>query len=305
MSSNQPEPSGAAPAETMPAQANEFVQACKAKGINLDYQLRTLPLVDKLLKGISAEVQQLKAKKDPAAAELVTQHAGPVTAYLGEVIRRETGGSWYDFDGRPMLETGEHQADPRPIVEGLLENGRATEGDVNVDSLKAYCDMVCRMQRVWLEGTVLGTYESMTALRTAITPDARLAGTIVAQSQAALKTGKLTFGEALDFSSESLEGVERIMNKLHKQAKDGPAEQKLTDAQITALSTMWGMYVGEVIRRYYGGQWAVVDGVPDLALGGKQSSPIAKVRKRIVDGPMDNLKYYFQSIMKQLSSQQS
>ena len=305
MSSNQPEPSRADLAESMPAQANEFVQACKAKGVSLDYQLRTLPLVDKFISGVRAEVQQLTVKKDPQAAELVTKHVGPVTAYLGEVIRRETGGNWYDFDGRPMIETGEHQADPQPIVEGLLEHGRAQEGDVDVQSLKAYCDMVCRMQRVWLDGTVLGTYESMTTLRTSITPDAKLAGTIVAQSQAAVKTGKLTFGEALDFSSESLEGVERIMNKLHKQAKEAPADQKLTEAQIIELSKLWGIYVGEVIRRYYGGQWAMVDGVPDLALRGKQSSPLAKVRKRIVDGPMENLKYFFQSIMKQLSSQKS
>lgn len=305
MSSNQPEPSRADLAESMPAQANEFVQACKAKGVSLDYQLRTLPLVDKFISGVRAEVQELTLKKDPQAAELVTKHVGPVTAYLGEVIRRETGGNWYDFDGRGMIETGEHQADPQPIVQGLLEHGRAQEGDVDVQSLKAYCDMVCRMQRVWLEGTVLGTYDSMTTLRTSITPDAKLAGTIVAQSQAAVKTGKLTFGEALDFSAESLEGVERIMNKLHKQAKEAPAGQQLTEAQITELSKLWGIYVGEVIRRYYGGQWALVDGVPDLALGGKQASPLAKVRKRIADGPMDNLKYFFQSIMKVLSSQQT
>lgn len=303
--SNQPEPSRADLAASMPAQAAEFVQACKAKGVSLDYQLRTLPLVDKFISGVRAEVQQLTLKKDPQAAELVTKHAGPVTAYLGEVIRRETGGNWYDFDGRPMIETGEHQADPQPIVQGLLEHGRAQEGDVDVQSLKAYCDMICRMQRVWLDGTVLGTYDSMTTLRTSITPDAKLAGTIVAQSQAAVKTGKLQFGEALDFSAESLEGVERIMNKLHKQAKDAPADQKLTEPQITELSKLWGIYVGEVIRRYYGGQWALVDGTPDLALGGKNSSPLAKVRKRIVDGPMDNLKYFFQSIMKQLSSQKS
>jgi hypothetical protein len=305
MSSNQPEPSRADLAESMPAQANEFVQACKAKGVSLDYQLRTLPLVDKFISGVRAEVQQLTIKKDPQAAELVTKHVGPVTAYLGEVIRRETGGNWYDFDGRGMIETGEHQADPQPIVQGLLEHGRAQEGDVDVQSLKAYCDMVCRMQRVWLEGTVLGTYDSMTTLRTSITTDAKLAGTIVAQSQAAVKSGKLTFGEALDFSAESLEGVERIMNKLHKQAKEAPADQKLTEAQITELSKLWGIYVGEVIRRYYGGQWSLVDGVPDLALGGKQASPLAKVRKRIADGPMDNLKYFFQSIMKVLSSQQT
>jgi hypothetical protein len=292
-------------AQSMSAQANEFVQTCKGNGLSLDYQLRTLALVDKFLKGVTAEVQQLKAKKDPSAGDLVTRHLGPVTAYLGEVIRRETGGSWYDFDGRPMLETGEHQADPKPIVEGILENGRAAEGDVSVESLKAYCDMICRMQRVWLEGTVLGTYESMTALRTSITPDARLAGTIVAQSQAAVRAGKLQYGESLDFSSDSLEGVERIMNTLHKQAKEAPADQKLTEEQIAEASKLWGMYVGEVIRRYYGGQWAIVDGTPDLALGGKNSSPLAKVRKRIVDGPMENLKYFFQSIMKQLSSQKS
>jgi hypothetical protein len=289
----------------MPARAHEFVQACKSNGINLDYQLRTMALVDKFLKGVTAEVQQLKAKKDPSAGDLVTRHAGPVTAYLGEVIRRETGGTWYDFDGRPMIETGEHQADPQPIVEGVLEHGRATEGDVNVDSLKAYCDMICRMQRVWLEGTVLGTYESMAALRTSVTPDARLAGTIVAQSQTAVRTGKLTFNESLDFSSESLEGVERIMNKLHKQAKDAPPDQQPTEAQVNELATLWGIYVGEVVRRSYGGQWSLIDGAPDLTLGGKNASPIAKVRKRIVDGPMDNLKYYFQSIMKQLSSQKS
>ena len=303
--SNQPESPRPDLNASMPAQANEFVQACKGKGVNLDYQLRTLPLVDKFLKGINAEVQQRRAKKDPSAVELVDQYAGPVIAYVGEVIRRETGGSWYDFDGRPMIETGEHQADPQPIVEGILEHGTATEGDVNVDSLKAYCDMICRMQRVWLDGTVLGTYESMAALRTSITPDAKLAGTIVAQSQAAVKTGKLTFGESLDFGSESLEGVERIMSKLHKQYKEGPPEQKLTDAQITELSKLWGIYVGEVIRRSYGGQWSLVDGVPDVALGGKNAAPLDKVRRRLVDGPMDNLKYYFQSIMKQLSSQKT
>ena len=303
--SNQPESPRPDLSESMPAQANEFVQACKGNGINLDYQLRTLPLVDKFLKGISAEVQQLKAKKDPSAGDLVAKHTGPVTAYLGEVIRRETGGNWYDFDGRPMLETGEAQADPQPIVEGILESGRATEGDVSVDSLKAYCDMICRMQRVWLDGTVLGTYESMAALRTSITPDAKLAGTIVAQSQAAVKTGKLKYGESLDFGSESLEGVERIMSKLHGKYKEGPADQKLTEEQVNELSKLWGIYVGEVIRRSYGGQWSLIDGVPDLTLGGKAASPVAKVRKRIVDGPMDNLKYYFQSIMKQLSSQKT
>src|SRR5688500_19744683 len=118
------------------------------------------------------------------------------------------------------------------------------------------------MQRVWLEGTVLGTFESMAALRASMTTDAKLAGTIVAQAQQAIKTAKLTFDESLDFTSESLDGVERIMTKLQKR------EPKLTDEQITELSELWGVYVGEVIRRYFGGQWTVVDVVHDVVMVG-------------------------------------
>jgi hypothetical protein len=302
--SNQADSSAPKMADQMPALAAEFVEVCKKSGINLDFLPRTLPLVDKFLNGKRTELQQLAAKQDPQAAELKSKHAASITGYLGEVIRKETGGSWYDFDGRPMLNVGEYQADPLPIVTALLQTGQAREGDVAIGSTKAYCEMISRMNRVWLEGTVLGTYESMAALRTSMTPDARLAGTIVAQSQLAVQTAKLKFDESLDFSSESLEQVERIMSRLHKQATE-PGADKLTEQQIGELATLWGIYVGEVVRRYYGGQWSLIDGVPDLTLGGKNAAPIAKVRKRITSGPMDNLKYYFTSIMKVLSSQQA
>src|SRR5688500_3261885 len=261
----------------MPALAAEFVQVCKGNGVNLDYLPRTLPLVDKLLNGKRAEIP----------SELKAKYVWWMTAYLGEVIRKDTGGSWYDFDGRPMLNVGDYEADPMAIVSGLLESGKGVDGDLSIESTKAYSEMISRMQRVWLDGTVLGTFESMAALRTSMTTDAKLAGTIVAQSQQAIKTAKLTFGESLDFTSESLDGVERIMTKIQNQ------DPKPADEQLNELSRLWGVYVGEVIRRYYGGQWVVVEGVPDVALGGKHASPVAKVRKRLVGGATENLKYYF------------
>ena len=302
--SNETESSAPKMADQMPALAAEFVEVCKKSGINLDYLPRTLPLVDKFLNGKRTELQQLAAKQDPQAAALRAGYATSIAGYLGEVIRKETGGAWYDFDDRPMLNVGDYQADPLPIVNALLQNGQAREGDVAIASTKAYCEMISRMNRVWLDGTVLGTYESMAALRTSMTPDARLAGLIVAQSQQAIQAAKLKFDESLDFSSDSLDQVERIMSKLHKQATEaGP--DKPTEQQLSELATLWGIYVGEVIRRYYGGQWSLINGVPDLTLGGKNAAPIDKVRKRITGGPMDNLKYYFTSIMKVLSSQQS
>ena len=282
---NQPEPSGPSLAESMPALAAEFAAVCKSKGIALDYLPRTLPLVDRLI------------KTDPAS---VSPKA--ITAYVGEVIIRETGAFWYDFDDKPFLNVGDYQADPMTTVVALFERGMAKEGDLTIESTKAYCEMICRMQRHWLDGTILASYESMSALRTSMTPDARLAGWLVAQAQLAVKTAKMQFQESLDFSDDSLGGVERILSVLHKQASN-PSGEGLTEEQLAEASKMWGAYVGEVIRRHYGGQWSTSeDGVLQIALSGTSPAPVVKVRKRIVDGAADNVKFYVASIAKALSS---
>jgi hypothetical protein len=161
--------------------------------------------------------------------------------------------------------------------------------------------MIVRMQRLWLDGTLLGDYESMSALRTAMTPDAKLAGWLVAQGQLAVKTAKLDWKESLDFSEDSLDAIERIMSKLHARSK-APGEA-MTEEQLTQASKMWGAYVGEVIRRRYGGQWSTApDGIHQLALSGYTAQPIVKVRSRIVNGPADNIRFYFAAIAKALSS---
>jgi hypothetical protein len=83
--SNEADSSPVSTADRMPALAAEFVEACKKTGVNLDFLPRTLPLVDKLLHGKRAEIQQLAARHDPQAAALAAKHAPPIAAYLGEV----------------------------------------------------------------------------------------------------------------------------------------------------------------------------------------------------------------------------
>lgn len=301
--SNQAESSGPSLAESMPAQAAEFAQVCKTNGMALDYLLRTLPLVDRFLNGKRGEVQQLTANQDPQAAELHKKHALWITAYLGEVIRRETGAAWYDYEDRPLLDCGDYQADPMTAVNDFFESGKTHEGDLAIESTKAYCEMIVRMQRLWLDGTMLGTYESMSALRTAMTTDAKLAGWLVAQGHAAVKTAKLDWKESLDFSEDSLDAIERIMSKLHARSKQTAAGEGFTEEQLTQASKMWGAYVGEVIRRRYGGQWSTAaDGVLQLALSGYTAQPIVKVHSRIVSGPADNIRFFFAAIAKALSS---
>ena len=104
---------------------------------------------------------------------------------VGEVIRRETGGIWYEHEGKPALDVGEAQVDPLAAVTQMFEKGRAQFGDVKIETTKQFCEWVIRMQRQWLDRTLLGTYDSMATLRTSMTTDAKLAGVLVAQSTTA------------------------------------------------------------------------------------------------------------------------
>ena len=271
--------------DSQAALAAEFVQVCKTAGINLDFQPRTLPFVDKYLTASRQEAQQ---------------RVQSIAAYVGEVIRRETGGVWYEHEGNPALDCGEHQIDPLAVVNLLIEKGHAQFGDVKITGAKQYCEWVSRMQRQWLDGSLLGTFENMAALRTSMTPDAKLAGVVVAQAQSAVKTAKLKWQESLDFTQDSLEGVERILGKIHNAGLYGSGSAKPSEEELAVLSKMWGIYIGEVIRRHYGGQWSQAeDGTLSLSIGeAKGVYPIAKARKRMVDGATDNIRYYFSSMTK-------
>lgn len=285
----------------MPALAAEFVQTCRDARINLDFQPRTLPFVDKFLAAARQETAKLVAAKDPQALAVYKKNALWIAAYVGEVIRRETGGVWYEHEGNPALDVGEHQVDPVAAVIQLFESGVAQFGDVRIDTTKHYCEWVVRLQRQWLDQTLLGRYESMAALRTSMTPDAKLAGLLVAQSQAAVQNARIKWTETLDFTPDSLEAIERMLGKMHNLAKFAAAGEGPSDEQIATAAKLWGIYVGEVIRRHYGGQWSLDgDGVLALSIGEAQVFPVAKARKRIVDGPAENIRYYFTAMAKVL-----
>jgi hypothetical protein len=274
--------------EYMSALAAEVVQGCKAAGINLDYQPRTLPLVDKYL---AANRQNREAL------------AAPMAAYVGEVIRRETGGAWYEHQGEPALDVGEHQVDPRAAIASLFQNGSAQFGSVKVDTTKQYCEWVVRMQRQWLDQTLLGTCQTMAELRTSMTPDAKLAGALVAQAQAAVLTGKLKWQETLDFTPDSLDALERILSKIHNAVRFGSVEARPGADEVELMAKVWGLYAGEVIRRHYGGVWSVGEyGEYVLSTGEATLLPVVKMRKRIQEGPTENVRVYFTSVDRKLRS---
>lgn len=128
----------------------------------------------------------------------------------------------------------------------------------------------------------------------------------VAYAQDGVEYAQQTFGGTLDYSEQSVRVVEDILAELHeaskpkgfiaKLLKQGPSEET-----INKLGKMLGGYVGEVMRKEWGGEWTLgSDAFPgeqvitlQLATG-EDVWPHFKVGKRILNGPEDDVWSYFQ-----------
>jgi hypothetical protein len=173
-----------------------------------------------------------------------------------------------------------------------------------VNSLQAYVEGVSRASRTWLETVVRGRSESIESLQREMSDQGELAAWLVNETARAVVTARTKWTLALDFTPKSLEGVDQVLGHLHDLMKNAPANDRPTDKQTEAAAVAWGVYVGEVIRRHYGGKWAISqpEGVLQLEISGARVFPVRKVQKRLVDGPADAIPFYFNAMRSVLAA---
>lgn len=91
-----------------------------------------------------------------------------------------------------------------------------------------------------------------------------------------------TFGKNLDFSEKSIIDIEEILDYFWNDMHKG-LEEKPTESEIFSVATVWGAYVGEVMRRKIGDKciW-INETVSDfgevlhIKVGSKRTFPIKK-----------------------------
>jgi hypothetical protein len=281
-------------ASHMPALAQELVAYFGRNKLTLDLTPESLAVVDTYVTNLRGALQKAAAA-DPVRAEAeFDRNCQWISGYAGEVIRGQTGGAWIDGPRMPLLTLGEPQVEVLPVVANLLATGRARIGATEVGNLGESCEAAIQLQLAWLTRVIVGTHGSLDALKQEMSSAPDLSAWLVAQCQFAVQTASLKWGEALDFSAGSLAGIERILGALHDIGRQTPGSGP-TPEQIDAMCKVWGVYVGEALRRHHGGQWRL-DGALVLDMGKAKTAPLAKVRKRIVDGPADNVAFYFKVI---------
>jgi hypothetical protein len=104
-------------------------------------------------------------------------------------------------------------------------------------------------------------------------------------------------GKVLDYSPGSIKSVEAVLEELH-QAR---SKQQLSDADVNVNAIRYGAYIGEVLRRKYGGTWAIDHPVAGpktypIHWKGGESFPVGWCGKRILNGEEDNVWFKFQVV---------
>jgi hypothetical protein len=101
----------------------------------------------------------------------------------------------------------------------------------------------------------------------------------------------------LDYSERSLRDVESILARLAKSPVTG---------DLTEICKMWGSYLGEVVRRRFGGDWSIETypgkqfATLTLNVGGNKLFPSMKVHRRLTQGSEDNIWSFYEMVKMRL-----
>jgi hypothetical protein len=133
-------------------------------------------------------------------------------------------------------------------------------------------------------------------------------------AQSGVEYASQTFGVTLDYSEASIQQVEGILSRIYDSIPRGflakLTKKAPTPKDLERIGFMFGGYIGEVIKRHFGGRWkmesSLYQGQKVLTfelVGGGELWPQMKVGKRLQNGPEDNVWHYYQVLRQRFQEQ--
>jgi hypothetical protein len=107
-----------------------------------------------------------------------------------------------------------------------------------------------------------------------------------------------SFEQKLDFSSDSIDGLDEILVRV------GESPELDLDFEVR----LWGSYLGEVLRRRYAGSWEMTPypggavAVPAVEVRGSRLFPLIKVYRRLTMGEEEDLRSFFSMVTERLGN---
>ena len=133
--------------------------------------------------------------------------------------------------------------------------------------------------------------------------DSRLDQAMGVYATEAVQRAKTEFGVSLDYSTDSLAELERVLEQLHQRNATNAFDQQALGRE----SQLWGAYIGGVFKKLTPAEWkrdskaAGEDSFPLTFRNGSEFFPCGWVWKRLQNGKEDNVMFKFYVSIKSLN----
>lgn len=110
------------------------------------------------------------------------------------------------------------------------------------------------------------------------------------------------FHARLDFSENSVMEVETILARLSREMP----QSKPSSDDVSEICKIWGSYLGEVVRRRFGGDWSIETypgkqfATLTLTVNGNKLFPSMKVHRRLTEGETDSVWAFYKMVKTKL-----
>lgn len=117
----------------------------------------------------------------------------------------------------------------------------------------------------------------------------------------AVQTAADKFGQSLDYTENSLDRFEILLQQAHQLYRSQVEGKSVSEEALRRTTRVWGIYLGELVRRKWGGEWVVNGTDIRLVINGKSYAPLQLVYKRITQGPQYDTRKYIAAVTADLA----
>lgn len=110
------------------------------------------------------------------------------------------------------------------------------------------------------------------------------------------------FKAELDFSENSVMELETILAALATEMRD------VSSDGVNEACKTWGSYLGEVVRRHFGGDWSIETfpgkqfATLTLSVNGSKLFPTVKIHRRLTEGEAENVWSFYKMVKTRLQN---
>jgi hypothetical protein len=118
----------------------------------------------------------------------------------------------------------------------------------------------------------------------------------------AVKAAKERFGRNLDYTEDSLQQLEALLEQAYKRFSELSKQGSTAEKSIQLTTKIWGSYLGEFIRHKFGGSWQRQDVDYFIVINHVHLTPYSFVRQRITSNPNYSAVQYYKEVTSGLTA---